>query len=83
MSEPLADPIDAYSLLSKDPREVTDAEALIIVEDLRRRREAYIKTGKPDKPRKERVVPGPKADAEQKKRNTAALLAQLKIPGVE
>jgi hypothetical protein len=75
-----ADEFDAYSLLSKDPREVTDAEAEQIIADLRRRRAAYIKTGKPDKPAKEKVE-AVKLDKDEKARNTAALLAQLKLPG--
>lgn len=82
MAEDLTDPIDAYSLLSKPTLELTDAEVLIIVEDLRKRREAYIKTGKPDKPKKEKVE-RKKLDADEKARNTALLLAQLKLPGAE
>lgn len=75
---PLSDPIDAYSLLSKDPREITDAEAEIIIADLRRRREAYIKTGKVDKPKKEKVAAA-KLSKDEKARNTAALMASLKL----
>lgn len=77
----LSDPIDAYALLSKPTLEISDAEALIIIEDLRRRREAYIKTGKPDKPKKE-AAERVKLSKDEKARNTAALLASLKLPGM-
>jgi hypothetical protein len=82
VADDLTDPIDAYSLLSKPTLELTDAEVLIVVEDLRKRREAYIKTGKPDKPKAARVA-SKKLDKDEKARNTALLLAQLKLPGAE
>jgi len=76
------EPLDAYALLSKPTLEITDAEAELIVTDLRKRREAYIKTGKPDKPKKEKVE-RQKLSADEKARNTALILAQLKMPGME
>lgn len=51
----------AYELLTKPTLELTDAEVKIVVEDLRQRRLAYLKTGKPDKPSK----PVVKAEATQ------------------
>lgn len=72
------DPIDAYALLSKPTLELSDAEVDIVIEDLRRRRLAYLKTGKPDKPRAEKKA-AEKLSADEKARNTAALLASLKI----
>lgn len=76
------DPITAYDLLSKPTLEISDAEAQIIIEDLRRRRRAYLATGKVDKPKKEKVA-AVKLDKDEKARNTALLLAQLKLPGAE
>ena len=76
------EPLDAYALLSKPTLEIGDAEAEKIVADLRQRRLAYLKTGKPDKPKKEKVVAA-KLDKDEKARNTQALLATLKIPGLE
>lgn len=73
--------LSAYDLLSKPVHEITDAEAELIIADLRRRREAYIKIGKPDKPAKDKVVAA-KLDKDEKARNTAALLASLKLPGI-
>lgn len=72
------EPIDAYALLSKPTLDITDAEADIIIDDLRKRRKAYLATGKPDKPRKEKVQ-REKASAGDKAANTAALLAQLDL----
>ncbi len=73
---------DAYSLLSRPTLDITDAQAVLIVEDLRKRREAYLKTGKPDKPKVARQA-AVKLGADEKARNTAALLASLKLPGLE
>lgn len=82
MADELTDPIDAYSLLSKPTLDLNDKEVEIIVADLRRRREAYIKTGKVDKPKKERAA-AVKLSKDEKARNTALLLSQLKMPGLE
>lgn len=81
MSEQTPTP-DAYELLSRETLSYTDAEVEIICADLRRRREAFIKTGKPDKPKKEKEE-RVKLSADDKKRNTAELMAKLKIPGLE
>lgn len=83
--EPEVEIQDAYSLLSKPTLEISDAEAEIIIEDLRRRRKSYLATGKPDKPRKEAGPARPKATKDDKAANTAALLAglNLKMPGEE
>lgn len=73
--------LSAYDLLSTPTLELTDAQVEAIIVDLRKRRELYIKTGKADKVAKpkEKALPKPKADAEEKARNTALLLAQLKL----
>lgn len=76
----LEEPVDAYSLLSKKTLDLTDAEVDIVIEDLRRRRSAYVKDGKIDKPKKEKEAKA-KLTSDEKARNTAALLAQLKLPG--
>ena len=70
--------LDAYALLSKPTLELSDAEVDAVIADLRKRREAYIKTGKADRPAKEKkaIV---KATSDEKTRNTAMLLAQLKL----
>lgn len=78
MTDPLLEPIDAYSLLSKPTLDLNDAEVNIVIEDLRRRRKAYLASGKPDKPRKETVA-RQKASAGDKAANTAALLAHLNL----
>ena len=75
-----AEPVDAYSLLSKPTLDLTDAEVDLVIEDLRRRRSAYVKDGKVDKPKVVKAA-AKKLDADEKARNTAALLAQLKLPG--
>ena len=82
MATELEEPIDAYSLLSKPTLDLNDKEVEIIVADLRKRREAYIKTGKVDKPKKEKIV-REKLSKDEKARNTAAILAQLKLPGAD
>lgn len=69
---------DAYALLSKPTLELTDAEVELVVRDLRERRLKYIKTGKPDKPKAEKKA-AEKLSADEKARNTASLLASLKI----
>jgi len=73
---------DAYELLSKPTLELSDAEVALVVEDLRRRRKAYVQTGKVDKPKKEKVA-AVKLDADEKKRNTQLLLAQLNMPSLD
>jgi hypothetical protein len=70
----------AYELLSKPTLEISDEEALTIIADLRQRRRAYLTSGKVDKPKKEKVE-AVKLDKDEKARNTALLLASLKIPG--
>lgn len=72
--------VDAYDLLSTPTLDLSDAQVELIVLDLRRRREAYVKTGKVDKPKKEKADVK-KLDKDEKARNTALLLAQLKLPG--
>lgn len=76
---------DAYALLSKPTKNLTDAEVTLIIADLRKRRFISLSTGKPDKPVKEakerkKAVKATDAD---KKANTAWLLDQLKLPGQE
>lgn len=73
--------MDAYALLSKPTLDLTDAEVEKVVIDLQSRRALYLKTGKPDapKPPKEKAPPKGKASDEEKKRNTALLLGQLKM----
>lgn len=70
--------ISAYDLLSKPTLNLTDAEVELVVADLRRRRAAYIKTGKPDKP-KAAAKSAAKLSADEKARNTAALLDSLQL----
>lgn len=78
------EPVDAYSLLSMPTLDISDAQAELIIADLRKRREAYVKDGKVDKPKVEKLkVEKAKLTKDDKARNTAALLAQLKIPGME
>lgn len=84
MSEPLeeAEPatqLDAYALLSKPTLSLSDAEVEIVIADLRRRREQYLSTGKPDKARKAAKAKADPLSKEAKAQNTANLLAQLKI----
>lgn len=76
-----AEQIDAYALLSKPTLELTDAEVERIVVDLQARRKLYLSTGKPDAPKKAKAPAGPKAKLsdDEKKRNTALLLGQLKL----
>lgn len=74
--------LDAYALLSKPTLDLTDAEVERIVVDLQERRKLYLATGKPDAPKKaakEKAAPKAKATAEEKARNTALLLGQLKM----
>lgn len=76
-------PRDAYSLLSRPTLEITDEELEIIVADLRRRREYFVKEGKKDNPKAERAkaakAPATKASKEAKERNTAVLLSELNL----
>lgn len=74
--------LTAYDLLSRPTLDITDAEAEKIILDLRQRRKAYLSTGKVDKPKKEKVA-AVKLEKDEKARNTALLMAQLKIPGME
>lgn len=73
--------LDAYALLSKPTLELTDAEVERVVVDLQARRKLYLSTGKPDAPKKPKAPAEPKKKAtdEEKKRNTALLLGQLKM----
>lgn len=73
--------LSAYDLLSTPTLALTDEQVEAIVVDLWKRRELYIKTGKPDKAPKPKVEAGPKVKAtdDEKKRNTAILLSQLKL----
>lgn len=71
--------LDAYALLSRPTLELTDAEVEAIIVDLRKRRELYIKSGKADRPAKAKAEPKRKATDDEKKANTAALLASLKL----
>lgn len=79
-STPATDGPDAYSLLSTPTLELTDAEVELVVADLRRRRELYIKTGKADRPKPNKPTePKAKPTAADKARNTAELLARLEL----
>ncbi len=69
---------DAYTLLSRPTLDFTDAEVDIVIADLRRRRAAFVATGKPDKIAKPKVAASP-ASAEAKASNTASILAMLKL----
>lgn len=77
--EPTADfptAADAYSLLTRPTLEITDAELLIIIADLRRRREAFM-TGKKDDNRK--AAAAVKPTEASKSAATADLLAGLNL----
>lgn len=78
---PVNEEMDAYALLSRPTLELTDAQVEAIVVDLRKRRELYIKTGKPDRPSKPKALEGPKAKltAADKAANTALLLERLNL----
>ena len=78
----VSEPPSAYDLLSKPTLELTDDEAEIIVADLRAKRAAFVRTGKVDKPKAEKAAKV-KLGSDEKARNTAALLAQLKLPGAQ
>lgn len=73
--------LDAYALLSKPTLDLTDPEVERIVTDLQARRKLYLSTGKPDAPKKAKAPAEPKKKAtdEEKARNTALLLGQLKM----
>ncbi len=73
---------DAYELLSKPTLDLTDAEVAMVVEDLRKRRKAYVQTGKVDKPKAIKAA-AVKLDKDEKARNTQLLLAQLNIPSLD
>lgn len=76
-------PRDAYELLSRPTLDITNAELELIVADLRRRREYFVKEGKKDNPKVEKAKrekkPATKATAEQKARQTAVLLSELNL----
>ena len=77
--------LDAYALLSKPTKDLSDAEVLLIIADLRKRRINSLQTGKPDKPAAEakaKRLPAKKATDAEKKANTAAILGQLVIPNL-
>lgn len=71
--------LDAYSLLSKPTLSITDEEATKIIADLRQRRERFMATKKPDKPRAAAKAKADPLSKEAKAENTAALLASLKL----
>lgn len=71
--------LSAYDLLSTPTLDLSDDQVQAIIIDLRKRRELYIKTGKADKAPKPKAEPKAKATADEKARNTAILLSQLKI----
>lgn len=69
---------DAYSLLSRPTLDLTDAEVEIVIADLRRRRKLFLETGKKDEPVK-KAAAAKKLAPDDKKANTLALLANLKL----
>jgi len=66
----------AYELLTRPTLDLTDDEVSLIISDLRRRREAYVSTGKRDEPHKQ---PREKPTAESKAALTASIAAGLDI----
>src|SRR5690606_17612179 len=77
-SEAEAEPVNAYSLLTRPTLELSDDEIELIVKDLQKRRLAYVADSRkgadrPDKPKK---AP---ATAEEKKALTAQVAASLKL----
>lgn len=76
----------AYELLSKPTKDLTDAEVLDIIVELRKRRAVALATGKPDKApaeAKAKRVAAPKSTAAEKKAATLDILASLDLPGLE
>jgi len=71
--------LSAYDLLSTPTLDLSDKQVEAIVVDLQKRRKLYIQTGKVDKAPKPKAEPKAKATAEDKARNTALLLGQLKL----
>lgn len=78
MSDTTPDPLDAYALLSRPTLDYSDAEIEAVVVDLRKRRAAYLSSGKVDKP-KAAAKATAKLSADDKARNSEALLASLKL----
>lgn len=76
------EPISAYDLLTKETLDISDVEAKIVIEDLRKKRKAYL-AGQADNTTKKKRTPAKPTSAADKKANTAALLAglNLKMPG--
>lgn len=74
----MTDVPSAYDLLSRPTLTLTDEEVDIVIADLRRRRELFVATGKPDKIAKPKEKPVPVTE-DVRKANTAALLGMLKL----
>lgn len=76
---------DIYELLSRPTLDLTDADLERIVADLRQKRAAFVADSKKgaDKPPAKRTAGSSRASADEKRRNTQALLAglNLKLPG--
>lgn len=76
-------PLGALELLSLPTQEITDKQLELIVIELRRKREAFAKTGELDKAPKAKAAPKAKLTAEDKKANTLSLLSQLTLPSIK
>jgi len=75
--------LDAYALLSKPTLQLTDSDVDILVADLRKRRDKYLASGKPDVPKKAAAAvkalaePKAKPTASEKAAATKALLDEI------
>lgn len=67
---------DAYSLLTRPTLEITDAQLVVIVENLRARRKAYME-GTADRPDKPKAAPAKPKTQSEKDLLTKSLLAVL------
>lgn len=82
MASETPDQLDAYALLSRPTLDYTDEEVALVVEQLRKARSRFLATGTLDKPKAAKAATV-KLDADEKARNTALLLASLKLPGAK
>lgn len=72
---PPVERLDIYALMSRPPKELSREDRLLICEELRRRRHAYL-TGVQDKPARAKAA-APKVTSADKAANTANLLEDL------
>ncbi len=68
---------DANELLSRPILDLTEAEVLAVVEDLRKRRLLYVQHKRPDKAQRPAKVAASTPTAEEKRKATEDLLASI------